>query len=187
MGVNMEFKKCEHCGEQIHIRSQKCPFCNQTVEEEPKIEEKSEKMDENKQEILENNSGSDKTEEMQEDSENKEINDVPPTFDFRVGQEPQDYVYKAEVKHSLEYTSTMSNLTKVFLSAICTIPLIGQILGTFLGVFFITYEDSDRKSFGKALIILSITMFLLYAVYVKEAVNLLNSSDFKSIYNSLGQ
>ena len=29
----MEFKKCEHCGEQIHIRSKKCPFCNEVVEE----------------------------------------------------------------------------------------------------------------------------------------------------------
>ena len=31
----MEFKKCEHCGEQIHIRSKKCPFCNEVVEENP--------------------------------------------------------------------------------------------------------------------------------------------------------
>ena len=36
----MEFKKCEHCGEQIHIRSKKCPFCNEVVEENPAPEEK---------------------------------------------------------------------------------------------------------------------------------------------------
>jgi len=29
----MRYKKCEHCGEEIHIRSKKCPFCNQAVAE----------------------------------------------------------------------------------------------------------------------------------------------------------
>ena len=43
----MEYKKCEHCGEEIHIRSKKCPFCNKIVSEVPEIveEEKVEKWE----------------------------------------------------------------------------------------------------------------------------------------------
>ena len=45
----MNYKKCEHCGEEIHIRSKKCPFCNQLVAEvEEQIEkEKKEKKRKN--------------------------------------------------------------------------------------------------------------------------------------------
>ena len=188
------YKKCEHCGEEIHIRSKKCPFCNQTVREvSPEELEEKNNVEENT--FDENND----VENMQEAAQNKfspnesvnyERNNmaVPPQINFEVGADgqPKDYVYKAEVRHSLEYTNPLSNMSKVFITALCTLPVIGQLIGIFIGVFFSTYEDSDRKSFGRALIFLSVFMFVMYFAYIRYAMNLLSTLDMDAIYNSLG-
>ena len=134
----MNYKKCEHCGEEIHIRSKKCPFCNQLVAEvEEKTEEQIEK-EENNEEIIENKEQNEvelnKSEEINEEESNKtNINGAPPHLvDFiATDKEPKDYVYKAEVRHSLEYTNPISNMAKVFISALCTLPIIGQLIGYF--------------------------------------------------------
>lgn len=188
----MEFKKCEHCGEAIHIRSQKCPFCNQVVSNVPeeiiKVEESNNSEIENK--TFENEVKEEKEEVTTETEGMKDMyNTQPNAVNFVVGNngEPKDYVYKAEVRHSLEYTNPMSNTVKVFVSALCTLPIMGQIIGAFLGVFFSTYEDSDRRSFGRALILLSIFMFVLYIAYFKYAFELLSSIDANSLQNLLGQ
>ncbi len=179
----MEYKKCEHCGEKIHIRSQKCPFCNQTVSEEPKeiIKDDAEttvnvantQSEEEKNVIVENN------------IDTNDINNEEPRINFEIGSngEPKDYIYKAEVRHSLEYTNPMSNIAKVFISALCTFPILGQLIGVFLGVFFSTYEDTDKRTFGKALIYLSIFMFVVYLAYVKYVMALLQSVDINELLN----
>jgi len=190
----MEYKKCEHCGEEIHIRSKKCPFCNQTVAEVVPEEIKEEQIVEEsiKEEntFLSNNDTSEGASNFNNEDMNYEKNNitVPPHINFEVGENgtPKDYVYKAEVRHSLEYTNQLSNMSKVFIAALCTLPIIGQLIGSFMGVFFITYEDSDRRSFGKALIWLSIFMVVLYFAYIRYAMNLLGTIDVDSLYNSLG-
>lgn len=184
----MQYKKCEHCGEEIHIRSKKCPFCNQTVEEVIPEEPKEEN-------VVEENPTTETPEMEKTENNNEDINyeknnmAMPPHINLEVGAggEPKDYVYKAEVRHSLEYTTPLSNTAKVFISALCTLPIVGQLVGGFLGVFFSTYEDSDRRSFGRALIFLSIFMFVMYLAYIKYAMALLGSIDINSLYNSLGQ
>lgn len=195
----MDYKKCEHCGEEIHIRSKKCPFCNQTVAEVPEETIKEEgtlaeesKMEETKEEVLqeykevENKKEDDFSENFDENIEktfSTNFNNTQPRINLEVGAngEPKDYVYKAEVRHSLAYTKPLSNLAKVFISALCTIPVIGQLIGIFLGVFFSTYDDTDKRSFGKALIYLSIFMFLLYSLYIKYAMELLGNMDVNSL------
>ena len=184
----MEYKKCEHCGEQIHIRSKKCPFCNEIVEEVPEVEN----IIENKEEVSENN----EIENTQNDGNNveksfeefKKNNELKEKIDFTVGNaEPKDYVYRAEVRHSIEYSEPMSNWGKVFISALCTFPVIGQLLGSFLGVYFVTYEDSDRKGFGKALITLSIVMFFIYCAYFGQLMMIMEGLDLDALYNAIGK
>jgi len=190
----MNYKKCEHCGEEIHIRSKKCPFCNQLVAEvEEKNEEEIEK-EESIQEINENKEQGEVEENKAEGTNRIEPDKVamngetPHLVDFiATDKEPKDYVYKAEVRHSLEYTNPISNMVKVFISALCTLPMIGQLIGTFLGVFFSTYEDTDRRSFGRALIFLSVFMFVLYIAYFKYAIELISTVDINSLYESLGK
>lgn len=195
----MNYKKCEHCGEEIHIRSKKCPFCNQTVAEVIPEEIDEEVIEEVN--VTENIGEGNIEEVSKENSNNNQLNNdeavnyekdnmaVPPQINFAVGAngEPKDYVYKAEVRHSLEYTNQLSNMAKVFISALCTIPIIGQLIGVFMGVFFSTYEDTDRRSFGRALIFLSIFMFVMYLAYVRYAMNLLGTLDLDALYNSLGK
>lgn len=189
----MEYKKCEHCGEEIHIRSKKCPFCNQTVAEVIPEEPKEEAEIETEENIVNETQETENVENniAADEDVNYEKNNMamPPHINFEVGADgqPKDYVYKAEVRHSLQYTSNLSNMSKVFISALCTLPIIGQLIGGFLGVFFSTYEDSDRRSFGRALIFLSIFMFVMYLAYIKYAVMLLEGLDINSLYNSLGQ
>lgn len=187
----MEFKKCEHCGEKIHIRSKKCPFCNEIVEENPAPEEiikEAEPVNESFNET-ENNLGEVNESEVQDAiNEFKKNNEVKENVNFVVGNgEPKDYVYTAEVRHSIEYVEPMSNWLKVFISALCTFPLIGQLVGSFMGVYFVTYEDSDRKGFGKALITLSIVMFFIYCAYLSQVMVLMQGLDLESLYNSLMQ
>lgn len=184
----MEYRKCEFCGEQVHIRSKKCPFCNNVLSDEPKPEaivsdeepknKDAEFIEDQPKQIVEFNEKTD--EEISQ-------NDGEAKFDFSVGtSEPKDYIYKAEVRHSIEYTRPFSNWAKVFIAAFCTIPIIGQILGAFIGVFFCTYEEEDRSSFGKALIALSIGMFLFYLYNFKMFVDMINSGELNQIMNSIG-
>jgi len=185
----MEYKKCEHCGEEIHIRSKRCPFCNQTVKEvepqeikeDPIFEENTKNEYQEENDALKNN--------IYNESTNYEKNNMaaPPHINFEVGAEgqPKDYIYKAEVHHSLEYTAPLSNMAKVFISALCTLPIMGQMIGIFIGVFFSTYEDSDRRSFGRSLIFLSIFMFFLYLAYIRYAMNLLGTIDMNALQDLL--
>lgn len=185
----MGYKKCEHCGEEIHNRSKKCPFCNQIVAEvvEEPVTETEEVLTENKEKEVKNEETIEETikEENTNSSFNNSENGKVPFVNYAVTDgEPKDYVYKAEVRHSLEYTTPMSNALKVFLSAACTFPVFGQFIGAFIGVFFLTYEDTDRRSFGKALILLSVLLFLFYIAYFRYALSLVSSID-PSLVNSL--
>jgi len=108
-----------------------------------------------------------------------------PKFNFMVGtEEPKDYIYKAEVRHSVEYIKPLSNWVKTFLSAFCVVPFFGQIVGAFFGVYYSASEDADRRSFGSALITLSILVFLFYMMEFKYIFSM---PEFQEIYNSLLQ
>ena len=188
----MEYKKCEHCGEQIHIRSKKCPFCNEIVAEIPEqVEEEIVESKNNIEETEANQVETSETEAKEKTSEEfldefKKNSELKENVNFAVGNsEPKDYVYKAEVRHSIEYVEPMSNWFKVFISALCTFPIFGQLIGSFLGVYYVTNEDNDRKSFGKALIVLSIVMFLTYVSYVSQVMSIMGNMDMEALYNSL--
>jgi hypothetical protein len=170
----MEYKKCEHCGEKLHVRTRKCPFCNSIVPEDAPVitddEEINTKEQKDSEKIV-----------TDKDSETKEtiIGNIMDQEDIK------DYVYKAEVRHSLEYTKPMSNALKVFITAFATLPVFGQVIGAFFGVLFLTYEDNDRKSFGKSLIVLSIIMFLFYMYSFMTFAELLKSVGIESIIKQL--
>ena len=190
----MEYKKCEHCGEQIHIRSKKCPFCNEIVAEVPvEVEENLEaqeniEIEEYAENKINEQEGASETSTEEAFDEFKKNNELKENVNFAVGNgEPKDYVYKAEVRHSIEYVRPMSNWYKVFISAFCTFPIFGQLIGSFLGVYYVTNEDNDRKGFGKALIVLSVVMFLVYLSYVSQVMVLMENMDIYSLYNAIGK
>ena len=181
----MEYKVCENCGEKLHVRTQKCPFCNTVLTEKSEIitEDIEEKVEEKIESAVQ-------TQENETSSNNGVINDISH-FENEIvktdlpDKEVKDYVYKAEVRHSLEYTKLMPNALKVFLTAVSMIPVVGQIIGTFFGVFFLTYEDNDRKSFGRSLIGLSIIMFLIYAYNVIAFSELVKSEGLSNLISNI--
>lgn len=174
----MEYKICENCNERLHVRTQKCPFCNTILTEKSQI-------------VKEVNEEINKTENVIDDKTNdieqKNAISIDENIDDMTvpNKEVKDYVYKAEVRHSLEYTHLMPNSLKVFITAISMIPVIGQIIGTFFGVFFLTYDDNDRKSFGKSLIALSIIMFFIYAYNVAMFYKLVETQGINELLNSI--
>lgn len=182
----MDYKKCEFCGEQVHIRSKKCPFCDNVLSEEPIVvdepEVPSEPISEVQAQDMEENIA-EKQEVPQQEQNQQPVTE--PKFNFMVGtEEPKDYIYKAEVRHSVEYIKPLSNWVKTFLSAFCVVPFFGQITGAFFGVYYSASEDADRRSFGSALITLSILIFLFYMMEFKYIFSM---PEFQEIYNSLLQ
>ena len=61
----------------------------------------------------------------------------------------------------------ISNWTKVILSALAVIiPGIGQIIGIILGLVFVSDDsNADKRSYGAALITVSVVVFIISAVF----------------------
>ena len=61
-----------------------------------------------------------------------------------------------------ENRKPLSNGLKVLLTMIATIPLLGQLVGIIMAIIYMNSEgDADRKSFGKALLIGTLVIFLV--------------------------
>lgn len=64
-------------------------------------------------------------------------------------------------------TRYMSNWTKVILTALSVIlPGIGQIVGIIIGLIFVSNDiDSDKRTFGAALLTVSIVAFVILSLF----------------------
>lgn len=69
--------------------------------------------------------------------------------------------------NSLPSSRQISNWTKVILTAIaCIIPGIGQIIGIILGLLYVSSDtNSDKRSFGAALLTVSIIAFTIISIF----------------------
>ncbi len=63
--------------------------------------------------------------------------------------------------------NNLSNWSKVFLSALAVIiPGIGQLVGIIVGLVMVANDrDSDRRSYGAALLTVSILVFLIQLIF----------------------
>lgn len=168
----MKYKICENCEAKLHERTLRCPNCNTLLTEASKIVDDTPETEVPATNV-QPNLGNEFDAKI---SENDENNVKTSTAD--TSKDVKDYIYKAEVRHSLEYTAPLSNFIKVLLTAFSMFPIIGQFIGTFFGIFFSTYDDNDRNTFGKALIFLSIIMFMFYAYNIMMLSEILSSGEF---------
>lgn len=61
--------------------------------------------------------------------------------------------------------NTLSNGFKVFITMVSVIPLIGQLVGIIMAIIYMNNEgDTDKKSFGKALLIGTLVIFLVLCI-----------------------
>lgn len=163
----MNTKKCEHCGEEIHIKTKKCPFCGEIVEIPEIIEEAQEVKTEEENVAGESNKGIFIDNKVGDDTSQEEM----------LNRELKTFIYNAEMRHAVERVKPLSNIIKVFLTAFCMLPFVGQVIGVFFGIFFLTYDDKDRKSYGKSIIALSIIMFCFYMYYAWSFYSMINNPE----------
>lgn len=149
-------KKCGFCSESIPAAAVRCPYCGSILEvtfdnnyritppENPTINHMEEAKPEN-------------TEQAQV-HQNSRIQEGERSYN-KGGYVP----YK---KVGTDMRSPLSNGMKVFLTVICTlIPGIGQLAGIITAIVFMNSEDdSDRKSFGVALLVASLIMFVFACI-----------------------
>ncbi len=178
-------KNCDYCGEEIKSNLRRCPFCGSLLKLENHREEKifresltTEGIDVVKAEIPKTEM--DRTETTEDISvEDTDIEDIDTEdidtedTDFVVVGEPynKDAYYSYEEYGNLAGNQAkkedygpkpLSNGYKVFLTMISTvIPGFGQLIGIIAAIVFMNSEDdSDRRSFGMALLIASSVMFI---------------------------
>jgi hypothetical protein len=132
-------KKCVYCGEEIPAEAGRCPYCGSLLEI---------KVDESELTIM-------PVEETEQQPVTKESEIMHV--------DKQVEVTPANINN---YKKPLSNGMKVFLSILFTvIPGIGQLAGIITAIVFMnTEDDADRKSFGVALLIASIIMFVLSCI-----------------------
>jgi len=137
----LDKKKCEYCGELIHVNTRRCPFCGSIVSEVPLEIIKAEEDPSNVGELTTNNN----------EKEQPFVTQTGFTSEVRDNQVPQ---------------KPLSNAMKVFITVLaCIIPGFGQLIGIIVAVVFMSDEaDSDRRSFGKALMIASLVIFVVISI-----------------------
>ena len=69
--------------------------------------------------------------------------------------------FKVKSSNILKTENQLSNIVKVLIVVgICIIPFVGWIGGIIAGIIFMNNSESDSKSFGKAILILSIIIVI---------------------------
>jgi len=171
---NNNQKKCGFCGENIPAGAGRCPYCGSilevTFDNSYRIEQPEEKP------VSGDPDGQENT-EQQQIGQNNVTNPVPPVGrpgqqseystqmhnaykPYNGGSYPPNYNYGGGVKQPL------SNGMKVFLTVLFTVlPGVGQLAGIIAAIVFMNSDgDSDRKSFGVALLVASLVMFVISCI-----------------------
>ena len=182
----MKYKKCNYCGEEIDEGARRCPNCGSLIDVEvDNLEETRDKADDRIEE--EKAAGPDNTSEhsdnevtegkvnFSEPVSNRDNNrPINNTGLYRNAPTQNRYAYNPHLSSygapHIRKSSPLSNGLKVFLTVICSvIPGIGQLAGIIISIVFMNTQDdvqdyADRRSFGLALLIACVVMFLLSCI-----------------------
>lgn len=79
---------------------------------------------------------------------------------------PQSYLGGNVPRLGADVKPSISNAMKVFITSICSlIPGIGQLVGVIIAIVFMNTEgDTDKRSFGLALLVNSIIIFVIMCI-----------------------
>ncbi|TYQ12938.1 UNVERIFIED_CONTAM: hypothetical protein Cloal_3979 [Acetivibrio alkalicellulosi] len=183
--INSDKKICSFCGEEVSIDYKRCPYCGslaqlengnkyENIEDTRNIQPRNEgeyiiksSIDENGIERIHNSNvlieGT-----KEDDSVFKEQNAEKLQNNEIIKKDSTKKIVSHKNSMSKEQThkGSLSNIKKVFLTAICTlIPGIGQLAGVIVAIIYMNIEDdSDRNTFGFALLISSLTTFIIVGI-----------------------
>lgn len=166
-------KKCSFCSEEIPADAGRCPYCGSLLE--VRIDEGGMTiMPRENTEFINENNGS--IMNNQADTTGGGIGDAgkpgtgtPVDNGFQDPKTAPSY-YSTRTygtpSYSTNFRKPISNGMKVFLTILFTvIPGIGQLAGIITAIVFMNAEDdADRKSFGVALLVASLIMFVLSCI-----------------------
>ena len=181
--LTMGNKKCRYCGEDVQNHSRRCPYCGSLLESgseptEIKSDTKPETISDSENQNFDNES----MEQVNEFGENQvtidslivddkkeENTDTQMNQQEKVSDSKRYPVSQTENIEQLqnEETGTLSNGVKVFLTTLSTvIPGLGQLIGIIVAIVFMNAQgDKDKNSFGTALMISSIVVFVATFIF----------------------
>lgn len=176
-------KRCNYCGEEIGESDKRCSHCGSLVDVTVEsFEEINDSVEENTPE--ENGNRPENSPELSNDNapqksdENGEANFNRTGFQEersnRAERSPEIRPQFSHKAYSDNYEmaqnnkrNSLSNGVKVLLTVVCTvIPGLGQLAGIIVSIVFMNTQENvedyaDKRSFGLALLIACIVMFLL--------------------------
>lgn len=147
---------CPRCGKEISNEEKGCVYCNQTepLQELEGKKEQAELSEEKGVSLEKEQPSSTREEEAKGESKKEEENAKPPK---RLQQTPPPPKPGAAMPPPKVQSDNLSNGIKVLLAAaVAAVPMVGAVLGLILGLVFMSNTSEDYKSYGKALLILSI-------------------------------
>lgn len=135
-------KRCIYCGEEIDENAGRCPTCG-SLADKSVIDGIEEKINDSNTVVLD---------EIPQNIEKQVKNYSPNVSNTNI---PENQPYQPKSK--------LSNGLKVFLTALSVaVPFLGQIAGIIIAIVYMnTSDDEDKKSFGTALLVVSLVFFIL--------------------------
>jgi hypothetical protein len=167
----LDTKSCSFCREEISIGLRRCPYCGSLLEVEkqdnsvsyPNLQNFNSDMNVTQMCVEQNDDGTIVIKECEEKSADKENENDEFQAVKNITQNP----VPSKASDVNNINGSLSNGLKVFLTIICTIiPGFGQLIGIIISVIFINSENSDRNSFGVALMVASLLFFLISCIAV---------------------
>ena len=196
---NGNYEKCCYCGEEIDVNTRRCPYCGSLLEiqrnrtkVDPVKSTDSADMEFNKIEVsisqdYHESTPSETEDNAKEDSAANKNDKYVPNFQLVNYVKPErenaneirkSYYSTVDSSKSVETGSdkNLSNGMKVFLTVFCTVfPGLGQLVGVIIGAIFVASEDPDKRSFGRALLIVSLIFFVISFIAYFMIIVLLSS------------
>lgn len=186
MADNNSLKKCMFCGESIPSGAGRCAYCGSILEV---TVTQFDQPDETQTEMI-----------HQENVETQHISEnqgdaKPENTDTAQGQGTESHTQQqpyrpiqGNVGPNRYYNqptgdgNSLSNGMKVFLTILFTvIPGIGQVAGIITAIVFMSSADKDRKSFGVAILVSSLIIFVLSCIGC-FIISIAASQSFPSMY-----
>lgn len=150
--IGNEYKRCYYCGEKIGIFARRCDFCGSLLK--PELDR-----------IYYNQAYQFNAPNVNQSAyDNAIIDERVETAGKVESAEKAVNISDLEVKFlpGTYVRNRLSNNLKVFITVISSvIPGIGQLIGVILAIIFINSEEHDMRSFGKALLVSSVILFII--------------------------
>ena len=187
------YSRCKYCNEPIGKHEARCRYCASLIDWEEAHSEHSHSKDSinNEAEELKYQTESQRN-ELVRGQDFVLVDYTPPVAEDKLNNQINNINQIHNTKHNINTTTNnsftknkafvkkkkpLSNSAKVWIATLCTVfPFVGQIAGLILSISFINSSDPDKRTYGSALLIPNVILFVLNMFMFFAAIGLLLSS-----------